>query len=62
MPDNLRGREYYHPTQEGREKLLGQRMEEIRQRKEEMRRAEVDNSLGKPKPSKHRGKEETEER
>jgi putative ATPase len=33
MPDNLRGREYYHPTQEGREKLLAQRLEEIKQKK-----------------------------
>src|SRR5438270_234006 len=41
MPDNLRGREYYHPTQEGKEKLLTQRMEEIKQRKEELRRAEI---------------------
>ncbi|HKD79158.1 MAG TPA: replication-associated recombination protein A [Candidatus Angelobacter sp.] len=41
MPDNLREREYYHPTQEGREKLLAQRMEEIRQRKEELRRNEA---------------------
>jgi len=40
MPDNLRGREYYHPTAEGKEKALAQRMEEIRQRKEELRRAE----------------------
>ena len=30
LPDSLRGRSYYHPTQEGREKLLAQRMEEIR--------------------------------
>ena len=30
LPDSLRGRRYYHPTQEGREKLLAQRMEEIR--------------------------------
>jgi putative ATPase len=30
LPDNLRGRRYYHPTQEGREKLLAQRLEEIR--------------------------------
>jgi putative ATPase len=30
LPDNLRGRQYYHPTQEGREKLLAARMEEIR--------------------------------
>src|SRR5438270_6162457 len=43
MPDNLRGREYYYPTSEGREKLLAQRMEEIKQRKEELRRAEQQN-------------------
>jgi putative ATPase len=30
LPDSLRGRRYYQPTQEGREKLLAQRMEEIR--------------------------------
>jgi putative ATPase len=30
LPDNLRDRSYYHPTQEGREKLLAQRMDEIR--------------------------------
>jgi putative ATPase len=30
LPDALRGRSYYQPTQEGREKLLTQRMEEIR--------------------------------
>ena len=29
LPDNLRERRYYHPTQEGREKLLAQRMDEI---------------------------------
>src|SRR6185437_13336922 len=40
MPDNLRGREYYHPTQEGREKLLAKRMEEIRRLKEELRQSE----------------------
>jgi putative ATPase len=56
MPDNLRGREYYHPTAEGREKLLAQRLEEIRQRKEELRRAEEK----KPKTSKGRRKEEEE--
>jgi putative ATPase len=56
MPDNLRGREYYHPTSEGREKMLAQRMEEIKGRKEELRRAEEKT----PKPSKRRGKEEAE--
>ena len=30
LPDSLRGHSYYQPTQEGREKLLAQRMEEIR--------------------------------
>jgi putative ATPase len=30
LPDSLKGRSYYQPTKEGREKLLAQRMEEIR--------------------------------
>jgi len=30
LPDSLKGRSYYQPTNEGREKLLAQRMEEIR--------------------------------
>jgi putative ATPase len=30
LPDRLHGRSFYHPTQEGREKLLSQRMDEIR--------------------------------
>jgi len=30
LPDSLKGRKYYRPTQEGREKMLAQRMEEIR--------------------------------
>jgi putative ATPase len=30
LPDALRGRSYYKPTQEGREKILAERMEEIR--------------------------------
>jgi len=34
LPDNLRDRTYYHPTQEGREKLLAARMEEIRRLRE----------------------------
>ncbi len=38
LPDSLRGRRYYHPTQEGREKLLSQRMEEIRRIREEKRK------------------------
>ncbi|MGC2695852.1 MAG: replication-associated recombination protein A [Candidatus Angelobacter sp.] len=57
MPDNLRGREYYHPTQEGREKALAQRMEELKRRKEEARIAEPKKS----KPLKRRGKEGAEE-
>jgi putative ATPase len=30
LPDSLKGRSYYKPTQEGRVKALAQRMEEIR--------------------------------
>jgi putative ATPase len=30
LPDSLKGRSYYQPTKEGREKLLAQRMDEIR--------------------------------
>lgn len=35
LPDNLRGREYYHPTTEGREKVLAQRLEEIKRAREQ---------------------------
>jgi putative ATPase len=38
LPDNLRGREYYHPTAEGREKVFAQRMEEIRRMREEAKK------------------------
>jgi putative ATPase len=34
LPDSLKGRKYYQPTSEGREKLLAQRMEEIRKIRE----------------------------
>jgi putative ATPase len=61
MPDNLRGREYYHPTSEGREKLLAQRMDEIKQRKEELRRTQDSSADKKPKSAKRRGKEEAED-
>ncbi len=33
LPPSLKGRSYYHPTGEGREKLLRERMEEIRRMK-----------------------------
>jgi putative ATPase len=39
LPESLKGHRYYHPTQEGREKLLAQRMEEIRRIREEKRDA-----------------------
>jgi putative ATPase len=41
LPDNLRGRRYYHPTSEGREKALAQKLEEIRRLREEARKADV---------------------
>jgi putative ATPase len=37
LPPGLIGRRYYHPTNEGREKLLAQRMEEIARIKKEKR-------------------------
>jgi len=37
LPESLAGRRYYRPTQEGREKLMAQRMEEIRQIRESKR-------------------------
>ena len=37
LPDSLRGRSYYQPTQEGREKQLAARMEEIRRIRAEKR-------------------------
>src|SRR5215467_11247482 len=39
LPDNLRGRQYYHPTNEGREKIFAQRLEEIRRLRAEARKA-----------------------
>jgi putative ATPase len=38
LPDNLRGRQYYHPTSEGKEKALAQRLEEIRRLRDEARK------------------------
>ena len=38
LPDSLQGREYYRPTQEGREKLLAQRMDEVRRLREAKRK------------------------
>jgi putative ATPase len=37
LPESLADRRYYHPTQEGREKLLAQRMDEIRHIRESKR-------------------------
>ncbi len=37
LPDALKGRRYYQPTQEGRERILAQRMEEIRKIKQAKR-------------------------
>ena len=38
LPPSLAGRRYYQPTQEGREKALAQRMEEIRRIRESKRK------------------------
>jgi putative ATPase len=42
LPDNLRGRCYYRPTSEGREKLFAQRLEEIRRLREEAKTTQKD--------------------
>jgi putative ATPase len=50
LPGNLRGRQYYHPTSEGREKLFTQRLEEIRRLREEAQKAEkAEDITGKQK-------------
>jgi putative ATPase len=50
LPGNLRGRQYYHPTSEGREKLLAQRLEEIRRLREEAQKAQkAEDITGKQK-------------
>jgi putative ATPase len=38
LPDNLRDRTYYHPTSEGVEKLIRERMEEIKRRRSQARK------------------------
>ncbi|HWB31957.1 MAG TPA: replication-associated recombination protein A [Acidobacteriaceae bacterium] len=40
LPPSLAGRRYYHPTQEGREKTLAQRMDEIARLRSAKRRSE----------------------
>jgi putative ATPase len=47
LPDNLRGRQYYHPTTEGREKLLAQRMEEIRKARAQLHNKEKEDQPDK---------------
>ncbi|HKE31969.1 MAG TPA: replication-associated recombination protein A [Candidatus Angelobacter sp.] len=53
LPDNLRGREYYHPTAEGREKLLAQRLEEIRKLRAEARKTSP------PEPAKEKKRQKS---
>ena len=47
LPDNLKDRKYYHPTEEGVEKRIKARLDEIRQAKSSS-------------PQRHRGREKTE--
>ena len=48
LPDHLRGRTYYHPTNEGVEKRIRERLEEIKRRRSA--RAETDRGSGGGKP------------
>jgi putative ATPase len=52
LPDNLRGRKYYHPTNEGKEKAFAERLEELRRLREESRK-NVSTTEG---TKEHRGK------
>lgn len=47
LPDNLRGREYYQPTGAGREKLLSQRLEEIKRSRKQAAAGEDDTAEDK---------------
>jgi putative ATPase len=44
LPDNLRDRTYYHPTSEGVEKRIRERMEEIKRRRSPARKTDVPDS------------------
>ena len=46
LPDNLRDREYYHPTSEGLEQGLQKRMEEIRRKKRSLRQRKCGSESG----------------
>jgi putative ATPase len=48
LPDHLRGRTYYHPTNEGVEKRIGERLQEIKRRRSAG--AEADRGSGEGKP------------
>jgi putative ATPase len=52
LPDNLIGRRYYHPTQEGREKSFAQRLDELHRLREEARK----NASTTPDTQAHKGK------
>ncbi len=55
LPDNLKGRTYYHPTEEGIEKRIKARLEEIRQAKKKVHHGGTENT--EKKKSKDRGED-----
>jgi putative ATPase len=55
LPDNLKGRTYYHPTEEGIEKRIKARLEEIRQAKNKVHHGGTENT--EKKKSKDRGED-----
>jgi putative ATPase len=44
LPDNLRDRTYYHPTNEGVEKRIRERMEEIKRRRSQAGKSDFPDS------------------
>ncbi|MGA9564039.1 MAG: replication-associated recombination protein A [Candidatus Korobacteraceae bacterium] len=55
LPDNLKGRTYYHPTEEGIEKRIKARLEEIRQAKKSVHHGGTENT--EKKRSKNRAED-----
>jgi len=48
LPDNLRDRSYYHPTNEGVEKRIRERLEEIKRRRSQARKPDSSGTVKEP--------------
>jgi putative ATPase len=55
LPDNLRGRRYYHPTEEGIEKRIKTRLDEIRQLKGKIHHGDAESTEKSKSQNKSKG-------